>query len=318
MPSTDTSTPADSAAPMPTMAASTAGTRWVPEFVLLAALWGASFLFMRLSAPAFGPVPTAGLRVSLAALFLLPLLLHRGEWPVFRQHWPALLFNGIVNSAIPFALFSWAVLHIATGMASILNASTPLLGALVAWMWLGDRITGLRWLGLAVGFAGVALLALHGKPGAEQSLQVSAGSYGAIAACICASLSYAVAASFAKKFLTGLPVLSITTGNLVGAALGLALPTAWLWPAQAPGIQSWMAVAALALLCTSIAYLLYFRIIQRAGPSRALAVTFVAPVFALLYGNWFLGEPVTLWMLGCGALIICGTMLSTGLIGPKK
>ena len=293
-----------------------ASARWVPEFALLAALWGASFLFMRLSAPAFGPVPTAGLRVSLAALFLLPLLLQRGEWPVLRRHWPALLLNGIVNSAIPFALFSWAVLHITTGMASILNASTPLLGALVAWMWLDDRITGLRWLGLAVGFAGVALLALHGQPGA--ALPGPDSSYGAIAACLGASLSYAVAASFAKKFLAGLPVLSITTGNLLGAALGLALPMAWLWPAQTPGIQAWLAVAALALLCTSIAYLLFFRIIQRAGPSRALAVTFVAPVFALLYGNWFLGEPVTPWMLGCGALIICGTMLSTGLIGGRK
>ena len=102
------------------------------------------------------------------------------------------------------------------------------------------------------------------------------------------------------------------------AALGLLLPTIALWPVQMPPLSSWLAVAALALLCTSIAYILYFRIIQTAGPSRAIAVTFLAPVFALLYGNWFLAEPITAWMLGCGAIIIGGTMLSTGLIGGKK
>ena len=116
----------------------------------------------------------------------------------------------------------------------------------------------------------------------------------------------------------GVPALATATGSMVGAALGLLIPTIVLWPTQMPGVQSWLAVAALALLCTSIAYIIYFRIIQTAGPSRAIAVTFLAPVFALLYGNWFLGEPITAWMLMCGAIIIGGTMLSTGLIGGKR
>jgi drug/metabolite transporter (DMT)-like permease len=113
---------------------------WLGEFILLASLWGASFLFMRLGAAEFGPLPTAGLRVLLATLFLWPILLHRGEWPQLRRHWRPVLLCGLINSAIPFALFAWAVMHIATGLASILNAAVPLFGALVAWLWLGDRI----------------------------------------------------------------------------------------------------------------------------------------------------------------------------------
>ena len=95
---------------------------WLGEFLLLSALWGASFLFMRLGAAEFGPLPTAGLRVALAAAFLLPILLRQGQWPALRRHWRPILFAGLINSAIPFALFAWAVLHIATGLTSILNA----------------------------------------------------------------------------------------------------------------------------------------------------------------------------------------------------
>ena len=278
-------------------------------------LWGASFLFMRMGAAEFGPVPTAGLRVGLASLFLIPVLLLRGEWPVLRKHWKPAMLSGIINSAIPFALFAYAVMHMATGMTSILNASTPLFGAVIAWLWLGDRIGGLRVLGLIVGFAGVAMLALHDKP-------VSAANgwqgYSAMLACLLASLSYGLAASFAKKYLVGIPALATATGSMIGATLGLLIPTVLLWPSTTPSAHAWWAIAALALLCTSVAYILYFRIIQVAGPSRAIAVTFLAPVFALVYGNWFLSEPITAWMLGGGAVIISGTMLATGLIGKRR
>ena len=305
--------PTPAAAPVASQAHN--NLRWLPEFILLAVLWGASFLFMRLGASAFGAVPTAGIRVGMAALFLIPVMLWRAEWPALCKHWKPVLFSGIINSAIPFSLFSYAVVHMPTGMASVLNASTPLFGAVVAWAWLGDRITRLRSLGLLMGFTGVALLALHDKP---TNMGSGWASYSAVAACLLASLSYGIAASYAKRYLVGVPALATATGSMVGAALGLLIPTIVLWPAQMPGVQSWLAVAALALLCTSIAYIIYFRIIQTAGPSRAIAVTFLAPVFALLYGNWFLGEPITAWMLGCGAIIISGTMLSTGMIGGKR
>ncbi|MDH4428665.1 MAG: DMT family transporter [Acidovorax sp.] len=288
---------------------------WIGEFVLLAALWGASFLFMRLGASEFGPLPTAGLRVALATVFLWPIMLRQGHLGAFRQHWRPIMLAGVINSAIPFALFAWAVMHIATGLTSILNATVPLFGALIAWMWLGDRITRLRWAGLALGFAGVALLAWRAPAGTGFKTD---SAMWAIGACLLASSFYGLSASFTRRYLTGVPPLANAAGSQLGAALGLALPTVWLWPAQMPGLRAWAAIAAIAVLCTGIAYILYFRLIQHAGPSRALAVTFITPVFAVLYGVLFLGERVTLWMLACAVVIVCGTLLSTGLISTLR
>ena len=288
---------------------------WVPEFLLLSAIWGASFLFMRMGASEFGPFPTAGLRVLAAAAFLIPIMVLKGEWPALRQHWKRVLLAGVINSAIPFALFAWAVMHITTGLTSILNATVPLFGALVAWIWLGERIQRLRWVGLMLGFLGVALLAWKAPGGAGMK---SDDAIWAIGACLCASICYAIAANFAKRYLVGVPALASATGSLIGASLCLIVPTIVYWPEQMPGPRAWSAVIAIAILCTGIAYFLYFRLIANAGPSRAVAVTFLAPAFAVLYGAVFLHETVTLWMLGCGLIIVCGTMLSTGLVAPGK
>ena len=288
---------------------------WVPEFLLLSAIWGASFLFMRMGASEFGPFPTAGLRVLAAAAFLIPIMVLKGEWPALRQHWKRVLLAGVINSAIPFALFAWAVMHITTGLTSILNATVPLFGALVAWIWLGERIQRLRWVGLMLGFLGVALLAWKAPGGAGMK---SDDAIWAIGACLCASICYAIAANFAKRYLVGVPALASATGSLIGASLCLIVPTIVYWPEQMPGPRAWSAVIAIAILCTGIAYFLYFRLIANAGPSRAVAVTFLAPAFTVLYGAVFLHETVTLWMLGCGLIIVCGTMLSTGLVAPGK
>ncbi|QIL73132.1 EamA family transporter [Diaphorobacter sp. HDW4B] len=288
---------------------------WMPEFLLLSAIWGASFLFMRMGAAEFGPFPTAGLRVILAALFLIPVMVLKGEWSALRKHWKRVLLAGVINSAIPFALFAWAVMHITTGLTSILNATVPLFGALVAWVWLGERIQRLRWVGLLLGFLGVALLAWKAPGGAGMK---NDDAIWAIGACLCASICYAIAANFAKRYLVGVPALASATGSLIGASLCLVIPTIICWPAQMPGPRAWSAVIAIAILCTGIAYFLYFRLIANAGPSRAVAVTFLAPAFAVLYGTVFLHETVTLWMLGCGLVIVCGTMLSTGLIGHRR
>lgn len=278
------------------------------DFLMLSAIWGASYLFMRLSATEFGALPTAGLRVGVAALFLTPLLLWRGQWHALRERAGTILFVGLLNSGIPFALLSWAVLSMPTGIASILNATVPLFGAIVAWAWLGDRLNTARTLGLFVGFVGVAGLAL------ERSSFKGDGSGWAVAACLAACLCYGFAASFTKRFLSGVPPLATATGSQIGATLGLLVPTIWLWPAQTPGLRAWGAVVGLAVLCTGIAYILYFRLIANAGPARALAVTFLAPVFAVFYGALVLSEAITLWMLICGAVIVLGTALSTGLL----
>ena len=300
---------------MKSAAAAQPAPAWMGEFFLLSSLWGASFLFMRLGAAEFGPFPTAGLRVALATVFLWPILVHQGQWPALRKHWRPVLLGGLINSAIPFALYAWAVLHITTGLASILNATVPLFGAVVAWLWLGERIGRLRSLGLALGFFGVALLAWRAPGGAGGKSDLALW---AVAACLGATTCYALAASYARRYLMDIPPLATATGSQLGAALFLALPTALTWPEQMPGLRAWAAVGAIAVLCTGIAYILYFRLIVNVGPSRALAVTFLAPVFAVFYGVVFLSETVTLWMLGCALVIILGTLLSTGLLGARR
>jgi drug/metabolite transporter (DMT)-like permease len=286
--------------------------RWFIEFILLAAIWGASFMFMRIGAKEFGSLPTAGLRVIIAALFLLPMTLARGQGALLRQHWKLSCAVGLVNSAIPFACFTFALLTISTGLSSILNATVPLFGAVIAWVWLKDRPTGSRTVGLLIGFVGVALLASDKASFAPDADGVATA--WAILACLTACICYGLAASFTKRYLSGLPSLVTSTGSQIGASLVLAPLTWWYWPDHAIPVGAWLAVGALGVLCTGVAYILYFRLIERVGPARALTVTFGIPVFAVFYGVVLLDEAVTPWMVGCAVVIIAGTSMSTGLV----
>ena len=289
---------------------------WVTDFVLLAAIWGSSFLFMRISAVEFGALPTAAVRVTIAALFLLPLVWWRGLLPELKKHWRKVFLVGVLNSAIPFACFAFALLSITTGLSSILNATVPMFGALVAWLWLKDRPKGSRVLGLVIGFVGVAMLAWRAT-GSGLGFKATADGATpglAVLACLLACVCYGISASYTKRYLTGMPPLVTAAGSQMGASVGLALPAIWFWPAQMPGANAWLALLAVGVLCTGVAYIIFFRLIENAGPQRALTVTFLVPVFAVLYGVLLLGEHVTLWMLLCAAVIVCGTALSTGLI----
>ena len=285
---------------------------WWIDLVLLAALWGASFLFMRVGAREFGALPTAAVRVTIAALFLLPLMLWRGQARALVTHWKSVMVIGVTNSGLPFALFAFALLAINSGLAAVLNATVPMFGALVAWAWFGDRPDGSRLAGLAIGFAGVAMLAsgtagFHAGKGDLSALW-------AVLACLVACLSYGISASATRRYLQNVPALVNATGSQIGAALFLALPALWLWPAHTPSLQAWLALVVLGIGCTGLAYVLFFRLIANAGPARALTVTFLVPVFAVFYGAVFLDEDITSWMLICAAVIVCGVALSAGLV----
>ena len=291
-------------------------TPWIPEFVLLAAIWGASFLFMRIGTVEFGVWATAGLRVLIATLFLLPILLIRGHSQSLREHWKLVFLVGVTNSAIPFVCFSFALQSITVGLSSLLNATVPLFGAVIAWVWLSDRPSGSRMLGLAIGFLGVAMLAWDKASFKPDASGLSSG-WGVLA-CLFACICYGISASFTKKFLGGLPSLVSSTGSQLGAALALLPLTIFYWPSQAVSMKAWGAVITLGVVCTGFAYILFFRLIERAGPAKALSVTFAIPVFAVLYGVILLGETVTPWMVGCGLVIVLGTTLSTGLMKLPK
>ena len=293
-------------------AASVARNRWAIDFILLAAIWGSSFLFMRIGALEFGALPTAAVRVAVASAFLVPVMLLRGHGPQLCEHWKKVLLVGVFNSAIPFACFSFAVLYITTGLSAILNATVPLFGAVIAWLWLKDRPTASRILGLLLGFGGVAMLAWD-KASFKPDASGIAPAW-AVLACLLATLCYGFAATASKRYLAGIPPLVTATGSQLGATLALVLPALWLWPAHTPSPHAWLSLAVLGVLCTGIAYVLYFRLIEHAGPSRAMAVTYLLPVFAVFYGSVFLDETITGWMLACGVVIVCGTALATGLL----
>ncbi len=285
---------------------------WLLDFFMLAAIWGSSFLFMRISTVEFGPLPGAAVRVAIASAFLLPILVYKGLVAELRRHWKRVFFVGLLNSGIPFACFSFALLSITTGLSSLINATVPLFGALVAWLWLRERPTGSRSLGLLIGFVGVAMLAWGKASFKPDASGLSTG--WAVVACFVAVLCYALSASYTRRYLVGIPPLVTATGSQIGATLGLALPALWLWPAQWPSSHAWLAQLAVGVMCTGLAYILFFRLIAHAGPARALSVTYLVPVFAVTYGMLFLGESVTSWMLICAAVILAGTLLSTGLL----
>lgn len=274
----------------------------------LAAIWGASFLFMRITAPAFGPFAMVALRVGLAALFLLPILAWRGGLGLMWQRRRALLVVGAFNSAIPFTFYAWAMLSVQAGFASITNATAPLFAALIAWLWLKDRLSLAGVAGLLIGMGGVIILVWP-------KIRFDEGGLGwPVLACLAATLSYGFAANYTKRNLAGVDSLVTATGSQACAAL-LVVPLAWWqWPTVNPSVEVWAAAAVLAIGCTGIAYILFFRLIANIGPARAIAVTFLIPAFGMLWGGLFLDETVTLNMLGGGAVILLGIGITNGLI----
>jgi drug/metabolite transporter (DMT)-like permease len=282
--------------------------RDIADLILLAALWGGSFLFMRYAAPAFGALPLMWLRVAVATVCLLPLLIWHGQVAALRQRIGVVTVMGLFNSAIPFVLIAWATLSITAGLASILNATVPIMTAVIGAVWLRDRLGAGRVAGLVIGMSGVVLLAADKadfKPG---------GSGWALLAMLAATACYGFAANFTKRHLTGVPPMVNAAGSQIVSAVALTPFALWAWPAQTPGMLAWGAALALGIGCTAIAYVLFFRLIERVGASRAVTVTFLVPVFGTLWGALFLGEAVTGPMLVGGAIVLVGTGLSTGVI----
>jgi len=272
------------------------------RLVLLAAIWGAAFIFMRVAAPVLGPIWTSELRVLLGGLALLAWLRATGFDPGLRAHWRAYLVVGSIGIAVPFALYAFAAMHAPASLLAIVNATAPIFG--LAWgAALGDeRITARKGLGLALGVAGVALLA---RPGATPGPLV----HWAIAAGLGACFLYGVVGVLIKRFAKGVSPRAMAAGNQLAAALVLA-PLLPFFPA--PGEPSALVVAnvlALALLASGVAFVLYFRLIADVGATRALTVTYLIPAFGVLWGWLFLDESISLAMLGGGALIVFGTVL---------
>jgi drug/metabolite transporter (DMT)-like permease len=268
------------------------------ELGLLGAIWGASFLFQRMSAADFGAVPLVQVRLTLGALVLVPFLwAARERFPL--RAWPMLALIGAINSAVPFVLFAWAAQRAPAGVVAITNSLAVLFTALVAVLFFGERISGRRVGALFGGFAGVVVLASAKTAGASVGEAVVAGTT--------AAFLYGIGANLMRTRLVGLPPAATAAATL-GSAAVLNLPFAiWTWPDHALRASSWGAAIALGVVCTGLAYALYYRLIKRIGAARAVTVTYLVPLFAVAWGWIILGEALT-WPVAIAGTLILGSV----------
>jgi drug/metabolite transporter (DMT)-like permease len=273
----------------------------VARLVTLAAIWGGSFIFMRILAPVLGPVATADARLLIAGVVLVAIFAIRGPELEWRKHWRRYAVVGIINSGIPFLLYSYAALHIPASYSAILNATAPLFGMGLSVLWLSERLMGWNVLGAILGTVGVGLITGLGP------VTVTPVVLAAIGACLGAALCYAVAGVYMKRKATGVSPMMMAGASQLVAGLALLPPSVAFPPRGQITLFIAGCALALALLCSAVAYILYYRLVADCGPTRALTVTYLIPVFGLLWGMLFLGEAVTAGMLaGCG-LVITGT-----------
>jgi len=279
--------------------------RQLAMLLALAALWGASFLFMRVAVPEFGPIVLADARVAVAGAALLAYAVVIGGRPVLRARWRDYLLLGTVNAALPFTLLAAAELEIEASLAAVLNAMAPLCGALVAAVWLGQPVTRAAKAGLVLGVVGVALVV--GLAPFTVDLEFVL----AVLACLAAAFAYGVGANLVRARFAGEPPLAIAIGQQLAAAVVL-LPLVPAVPLrEAPGAVDVACVLALALGSTGIAYLLYFRLLAELGATGGMTVIFVVPVFGVLWGALFLDEAIHLGTVAGGAVILLSVWLIT-------
>lgn len=278
------------------------------QLVLLAAFWGSSFLFLRIAAPVVGPVWLIEVRVLFAGLILFLFAVRQGLLTTIRNNFVPLLIVGAINSAIPFLLFAFASLSLPAGFTSILNATTPLFGTIVAAVWLKEKLTPSRMIGFALGFAGVVILV------GWKTFAVTQSFVNAVVAAMIAAFLYALAASYTRKYLCGVPPLAIATGSLLSAAILIAPLMPFFVPTRTPAITVILSVIALSLFSTAFSYILYFRLINNIGSTKTLTVTYLSPGFAMLWSQLILKEPITQSMIiGC-SFILLGTATANDLL----
>lgn len=277
------------------------------RMLALAAIWGSSYALMRIITPVYGGAGTMWLRIGIAGLALLLYAKATSTDLGFRQHWRAYLFIGLMSSALPFWLIGFAMQTLPASYGALLNAASPLFGAVFATLMLGERLGASRVVGLVVGFAGVGMIVNLGP------LQVTPQVLLAATACVAATVSYGFISVWIKKYLKGAPNMGLAACTLMLATVvttPLALPlTPWVIPSLSVG----MAVLTLALMCSAIAYLLYYRLIADIGPTKAISVTFLIPVFGVMWGVVFLDERLTLGALLGGVVVCVGMSLVLGL-----
>jgi drug/metabolite transporter (DMT)-like permease len=271
------------------------------ELVALGAIWGASFLFQRVSAQDFGPFALVEIRLALGALVLLPFL-WRARSQLSGALWLRLAGIGALNSAIPFTLFAWGAERAPAGIGAITNAMAGPFTAMVAFLFFGEQIGARRAGGLLLGFVGVIVLA-SGRTGGVSVWPAALAGAGA-------ALLYGFGGNLLKRYLTGVPASAIASATSLCASVLVAPFAIATWPHQPIPLVSWVSAALLGVVCTGLAYVLYYRLIHRIGAPRAATVTYIIPLFGVSWAWLILGEALTPSMAAGGGLILAGVALS--------
>lgn len=271
-------------------------------------IWGASFLFLRVAAPEFGPLALILVRVALGALCLSPVFLREECRVTLRKHGRNIFIVGILMSAIPFSLLAFSTLSLEAGFTSLLNASTPIFAAVVGALWFGTRLGGSQIIGLCVALLGVAVLSWD-------RLEFKAGGEGwAVLAALLASSCYGLATNLSRRWLAGVNIRVVSAGCMVASAVVLAPLGAVCWPETSPSSAAWGCALGLATVCTAVAYLLYFRLLEDAGAVAASSVTFLVPIFGVMWGIWLLDERLDARLVSGMIVTLLGTALTLKVI----
>jgi drug/metabolite transporter (DMT)-like permease len=283
------------------------GIRNASLLVLLGAIWGGSFVLIRLAAPDMGVIAMTSARVFMSALVMAAIVYARNGYGLLFRHARHVFILGLLNTAVPFCLMSWATVELNVNVASILNATVPVWAMLIGIFWIKTKPDALRLLGVIVALAGVVVL-VSGKPGF-----VFSAAFLPTASALASTFLYALSSHYTHRYLPGVDPVILTAGSLMAAAAAL-FPLGWFfWPDHDVATLSWLCVIALALVATVFAYFIYFRVLHAAGPERAVLVTYLIPVFAGIWGYLFLGQYITAQMALGGLVVIAGTGLASGL-----
>lgn len=267
---------------------------------------------MHLSVGDFGPFALVEVRVGAGAIFLLIFAGLRGRLGAIWRNAGHISVVGIFAAGLPFLCFNIAAQTVPASFMAVINAMTPLFGALIARLWLGEILTRPRIVGLMLGFTGIVVLLWR-------DLSFSGGGMGpGVLACLTASLSYGYAACYTTRYLKGVDPLAMAAGSVTAAAIALLPPAIFFWPSTPVPASAWAAALSLALLCTGLAYIIYYGLIDRVGATRSITVTFLVPLFGIFWGAVILHEPLGLRMLAGTTIVLLGTLLATGFIGAGR
>lgn len=282
------------------------------RLLLLSSLWGLSFIFMRVASPEFGPVPLVLVRMGVGAALLVPLLLSVRYLRLVRENAGRLFLLGLINHVLPFSLLALATTRLEAGFTSLINATTPIFTALLGALFFTTPIQRQQYLGLAMALFGVYVLS-------ADRLDFALGGDGwFILAVLGATFCYGVASNYSKTYLVHLPVRVLAAGSTAMSALILLVPGLLLWPAEPISGLAWANGLALAVLSTTVAFLLYFGLIASAGATATSTVTFLVPVSALVWGYLLLGERLSLQILAGMAITLAGTAIATRMIRRRR